>query len=173
MAVRVQPWTADEDARLLAAIRAGAPRGEIAAELGRSVGAVASRAGRLRDHGHRDRVAGREVWSSERDRRLVELYGDGRTLLQIADELATTGGAVASRVEVLRGRGEDLAPRKPRWTQERRQALARRRFVEGATLRQLEREFERTRGTITSQLRRLRTLGYDRAKENDPDPARR
>lgn len=161
-------WSEVEDARLQREFAAGLTTAQIASKLERTPRAVHARIGLLRRRGadlprRREAVRDEDRWSDVDDKRLVDGYQAGRTLLELAGELERTIAAVSSRVDVLRGRGVDLPPRMPRWTEERRQLLARRRFVEGATLKQLEREFERTRGTITSQLRRLRALGYDEA----------
>lgn len=102
-------------------------------------------------------------WSLADDARLEELYRDDRTLREIADELGVAIHQVWSRISALRARGVELPPRRPRWTAERRELLARCRR-EGYSLREPEMEFERTRGTITSQLRTLRRLGYDVSK---------
>ena len=161
-------WTQAEQLRLLEEYASGTVIREIAGRLDRSPESIKNRLQWMRRRGEqvphrRAPLVPADRWSDELDERLISGYRAGLTLLEIAGDLSRPPGAVASRVEVLRGRGVSLAPRKPRWTEEHRQALARRRFVEGASLRQLEREFERTRGTITSQLRRLRALGYDRS----------
>jgi DNA-binding MarR family transcriptional regulator len=52
----------------------------------------------------------------------------------------------------------------------KRRNLLAQRYRDGVTLRDLEREFERTRGTITAQLRALRRAGHDLA-DRTPHPA--
>lgn len=97
-------------------------------------------------------------WTPQDDPRLIELYGRGVTLAAIGRDLGRPLWAVHARVEYLRGLGHTLEPRKPRWGATRRSLLAARRR-DGATLRQLEREFAITRGTLTYHLRVLKREG--------------
>lgn len=99
-------------------------------------------------------------WTARQDEQLIAAYRAGETLQAIAEGLGCEAFHVWDRVGALRRQGHELPVRKPRRTPERRELLARRRR-EGYTLRQLEVEFERTRGSITSQLRTLARLGYD------------
>lgn len=112
------------------------------------------------------------VWDERQDSRLIELYASGATFEVMADELGRAISGIHQRLERLRAAGADLPPRKPRWTERRRALLARRR-AEGATLRQLEREFGITRGTLTYQLRVLRRLGLDYPPVREPLGAQR
>lgn len=99
-------------------------------------------------------------WSEDLDAQLRELYEESLPVREIAERLALADRLVWTRVQRLRLDGADLPPRRPRWTDTERERLAERRR-QGRSLRELEIEFERTRGTITSQLRTLRRLGYD------------
>lgn len=99
-------------------------------------------------------------WTPERDAQLVDAWVKGETLETIGARLGCPGWEAWERVQRLRASGEPLPQRRPRWTHERRKALARARR-DGRSLRELEAEFEITRGTLTSQLRTLRRLGYD------------
>lgn len=94
------------------------------------------------------------------DAQLVALYMSGCTFMEISEQLGCSLARAHDRIAQLRAGGMDLPPRKPRWTKERRSDLARMRR-QGVSLNDLEIEFERSRGTITSQLRTLRRLGYD------------
>jgi transposase len=94
------------------------------------------------------------------DAQLIALYEAQYTFREIGEQLGCGLGAAHARIVELRESGMDLPARMPRWTDERRRQFARMRR-EGRSLNELEIEFERTRGTITSQLRTLRRLGYD------------
>lgn len=128
-----RPWEESELAELIRAYGSDAPVVAIAAELERSPAAVKSRLYGLQRRGvglPRRRPAA-PGWTRALDERLVSGYHEGLTLQQLAGVLGRDAAAVASRVEVLRGRGVQLPPRKTRWTEERRRELARRRFVDG------------------------------------------
>jgi transposase len=99
-------------------------------------------------------------WAPSEDEQLQAAYREGVVLREIAATLGLDIHHVFTRVVILRREGADLPPRRPRWSTEQRRLLAKMRAA-GSSLRELEMEFERTRGTITSQLRTLRRLGYD------------
>lgn len=149
------PWTDEQDAELLRAIGAGQTAADVAPQLGR--GPRAARA-RLRYLTGPTRQP--TAWTEQEDAQLTAGYEQGSTYAELAEQLDRPPSAIATRIENLRRRGKPLAPRRPRWTDERRRKLAKRRR-DGATLRQLEHEFSITRGTLTSQLRTLRRLGHD------------
>lgn len=91
---------------------------------------------------------------------MQDLYRSGVVFREIAGKLDRDLSQTWVRIDVLRRDGAELPPRRPRWTNAQRDLLAQCRR-NGYSLRELEIEFERTRGTITSQLRTLRRLGYD------------
>lgn len=153
-----EPWTEQDDATLLADVRDGLDVAACADTLARPVDATARRIGRLRSQGLLPPL--NEPWSPEQDERLVTGYTAGHPLRELASQTQRPAHQVNTRVGSLRRSGADLPPRKPRWTDEDRGRLAR-LYREGTSLRQLEHEFGKTRGTITSQLRTLRRLGYD------------
>jgi biotin operon repressor len=99
-------------------------------------------------------------WTANDDAALIQAWHRGDTCAAIGEQLECFGWEAWHRVQRLRRAGAELPPRKPRWTPERRQALADARCA-GRSLRELEADFEITRGTLTSQLRTLRRLGYD------------
>ncbi len=152
-------WSAQED-ESIATLSTSSKPAEVAAALGRSEGSVRRRA---RELGVTWGSAVR-TWSPSLDTRLATAYRGEHTLDVIAEDLGVTVAQVMRRLDTLRVRGEDIPQRKPRWTDARREHLAR-RYREGISLNQLEVEFERTRGTITYQLRTLRRLGYDLSRE--------
>ncbi len=100
------------------------------------------------------------AWTPEEDEQLTAAYREGLVLREIAAALGLGVHHVFTRIEVLRRQGADLPPRRQRWTHEQRSLLAELR-ASGYSLRELELEFERTRGTITRQLCTVRKLGYD------------
>lgn len=99
-------------------------------------------------------------WTPEKEAQLTQAWERGDTLATIAVALGCPAWDAWQRVQRLRACGAPLQTRRPRWTDERRKALADARRA-GRSLRELEAEFEITRGTLTSQLRTLRRLGYD------------
>lgn len=157
-------WSADDDERLVRLRADGMTYSAIAPQLGRSTTACRNRLRALALNGSDDarallgapRIA--TPWTARADRDLLQGYAAGRTVATLAAALGRTPHETNHRIAILSRRGVELPPRRPRWSEERRAALARRRH-EGATLRELEREFEITRGTLTSQLRRLRREG--------------
>jgi hypothetical protein len=161
-----RPWTAAQVAELTRRLEAGERIADIAAGLGRSESAVRTRAYRLAasdealyTHPEHTRPAAPVHWSASADRALRAAYAAGYTYAVIGREVDRTAGQVAQRIDALqRHETNALIPRKPRWTAARREHLARRRN-EGATLRQLEREFGIARGTLTYQLRQARSQG--------------
>ncbi len=156
---KAPPWSSHED-ESIATLSTSSEPAEVAAVLGRSEGSVRRRA---RELGVTWRSAA-PTWTPSLDIRLAAAYRGEYTLDVIAQDLGFTVAQVMRRLDTLRVRGEDISQRKPRWTDARREHLAR-RYREGISLNQLEVEFERTRGTITYQLRTLRRLGYDLSRE--------
>lgn len=152
------PWNEHDDATLLAAVRNGLSMAACAESLGRPVDATARRIGQLRSQGLIPPL--HTPWSPEQDARLASNYTAGFPLRELALNAQRPVHQVDTRVGSLRRDGADLPPRKPRWTEEDRVRLAR-LYREGTSLKQLEHEFGKTRGTITSQRRTLRRLGYD------------
>ena len=99
------------------------------------------------------------MWDPSNDEQFQASYRAGATLEELRTQFGVSRHVIEQRIRTLREDGADLPERKPRWTEEQRKRLAK-RYRQGASLSQLEREFGRTRGTITSQLRTLRRLGY-------------
>lgn len=159
------PWTAKEDALLAAAVREGLDPAECAARLGRPLRATERRIGRLRTQGLLPPV--NDPWTPQLDEQLVAGYETGAPVRELAEQVDRRHYQVNARVKTLRHSGVDLPPRKPRWTDEDRGRLAH-LYREGTSLTQLEHEFGKTRGTITSQLRTLRRLGYDLRRDQEP-----
>lgn len=152
-------WSSHED-ESIATLSTSSEPAEVAEVLGRSEGSVRRRARELRVTWG----SAAPTWTPSLDTRLATAYRGEDTLDVIAEDLGVTVAQVMRRLDTLRARGEDIPQRKPRWTDTRREHLAR-RYQEGISLNQLEVEFERTRGTITYQLRTLRRLGYDLSRD--------
>lgn len=151
---KAPPWSAHDDALVIAAASAG----QAADVPGRTPAAVEKRLRDLRAAGRAPVDESAAAWTAEIDELVITGYCDGRTLEQLAADVDRTAGAVFDRLERLREGGADLPPRKPRWTAAERERLAD-RYREGATYRQLTIEFGRTHGTISRQLRQLRDAG--------------
>ncbi len=154
----------DEESRLIELAGSGSTVEDCAAALGRPVGATKVRIGRLRGAGKLPPLF--ESWTETADVTLTEAYATELPVREISRTVQRPPHQVHTRVAALRREGADLPPRKPRWTDAERERLAKLRR-QGASLRELEREFGKTRGTITSQLRTLRRLGYDLTGETD------
>lgn len=99
-------------------------------------------------------------WSGGEDEQLIAAYRRGVTLQATADQLDRPLHQIDTRIRLLRRAGHDLPLRRPRWTAEQRKLLAERRRA-GASLRELELEFGKTRGTINRQIASLRAKGHD------------
>jgi transposase-like protein len=148
-------WTPAEDAELVRAVGTGESAASVARRLGRTPRAAQARHRKLTGTATPPRR-----WTPEEDARLIAGDEKGATYAQLAQRLRRSPSAIAERAAILRRRDDPpLTARRPRWTDERRRELARRR-TEGASLRELEHEFGVTRGTLTAQLRTLRRLGY-------------
>lgn len=152
-------WSSHED-ESIATLSTSSEPAEVAAVLGRSEGSVRRRA---RELGVTWRSAA-PTWTPSLDTRLAAAYRGEATLDVVANDLGVTVAQAMRRLDTLRALGEEVPQRKPRWTDARREHLAG-RYREGVSLNQLEVEFERTRGTITYQLRTLRRLGYDLSRD--------
>lgn len=158
---RTRPWTDSEDRLLLDSLSERVSVPQLALRLQRSEAAVVER------HRQLSRVERRPGWSPIEDAKLVSLFEAGDTHAEIASALDRSPGQVAGRLDVLRRQGASIGVRKPRWTGAQRERLAA-MYRGGTTLRALEQEFGRSRGTITSQLRTLRSLGYDLSRSTRP-----
>lgn len=148
-------WTPAEDAELVRAVGVGESAASVARRLGRTPRAAQARHRKLTGTATPPRR-----WTPEEDAQLIAGDQQGVTYAQLARRLGRSPSAIAERAAILRRRDDPpLKARRPRWTDERRRQLAQRR-IEGASLRELEREFAIKRGTLTSQLRTLQRLGY-------------
>lgn len=153
-------WSTDDDARVAASASSSDGLARLADAMGCTVAVVEAR---LRKLQMREAASRRELaaaWTPDSDDRIRHGYLAGATLAELARTVGRSLHAVQTRINQLAATSPELAPRKPRWTDAERQRLAR-RYREGASLSQLEREFGKTRGTITSQLRTCRRLGMN------------
>lgn len=146
-------------------LKSGGSPASAAASIGRPLRSIESRARSLAetDPTIAQHLPAREVrratgWSADELKEIRAQYAAGATYQAIADTIGRTPSQIVDCVRSLQAHDPALASRKPRWSTIRRQRLAKRRN-EGATLRQLEIEFRITRGTLTYQLRRARSLG--------------
>lgn len=116
-------WPPDEDARLLALHREGAPVAVIAAELQRQPGAVRSRLSKLTGRRRiappnpltewkRIRPRGGRAWESADDEALLADLAAGLPIEEIANRLGRGVFSVQVRLCKL-GRGESVSDRKP------------------------------------------------------------
>ena len=97
-----QPWTPQEEARLIELYNEGVPRSAVAQELGRGVSSVRVRLTLLSRKG---RVALKSIerpWSMQEDLRLMVLYNLSTPAPAIAEELSRTLTAVYHRASTLR-----------------------------------------------------------------------
>jgi hypothetical protein len=97
-------WTPDEDAILTSMMQAGDTYAQVAAALpGRNISAIKCRAYRL--NCSNTRVDGR--WYGKADATLRQMWSDGATIMEIADQLGVAQSSVRRRIERI-----NLPPRK-------------------------------------------------------------
>lgn len=86
---------------------------------------------------------------------MAAAWGRGETAAQIAAQLGFTPSQVAARVEVLRGRGIELAGRRGRVTAAGREHIARRR-AQGATRQAIATEIGVSITTVRNALQAMK-----------------
>jgi IS30 family transposase len=79
--------------------KAGYGRNAIAVKLGRGYATISRY---LRTNGEDDPLVRTVYWTPEEDRRLIHLHNEGRSLVQIAEALGRSRGAVGVRLSVHR-----------------------------------------------------------------------
>ena len=107
----VEKWTPARDEQLAELWIAGTADEDISEAMGKTVGAVRSRAARLR-MGVRDRTLmgnpradGKAYWTAEEDQRLLDLRRRGMKLRLMGEALGRSWSAVHSRLQKLEDEG--------------------------------------------------------------------
>jgi hypothetical protein len=149
-------WMPAEDEQLRAALASRRPLAEVACELGRSEGALRTRA---RERGLLPQAEPRRRWSASEDDLLRSGYESGLTCLAIATELL--GGARTPETVSARASKLGLATYARSWTEEEDQAL-RRLGLCGASVSEAAERLARTPEAIR---RRSRKLGIRLARD--------
>jgi hypothetical protein len=160
-------WTPAEDERLRAALANGRPLVELARALGRSEGALRTRA---RERGLLPRAERRRRWSATEDDLLRSGYESGLTCHAIATDLL--GGTRTPQTVSVRASKLGLATYARGWTEEEHRAL-RRLGLCGASVLEAAERLARTPEAIR---RRSRKLGITLARDpvrGDSRPWRR
>lgn len=152
-------WRTDEDDTVVRRTVAGDSRADIAAGLGRSVGAVASRESVLRAAGRLPRQPDRS-WSVADDAMLAALREEGLAESEVARRLGRSEGAVACRVNKLLRSGVKLGRARGdfRWRPES-VALVTRLALAGGTAGEIAPQVGRSVGAVEARIRALRDEG--------------
>ena len=103
-----EPWTAEEAEELGQMAADGVTRAEMAAQLGRSPGAIKMK---LQSLGLYVPKPAAKPWTPEDERLLVKLYREGISFAELASVFGRTEGAILSRLIRLRAAVlPDIAP---------------------------------------------------------------
>ena len=94
-----EPWTADEAEELGQMAADGVTRAEMAAQLGRSPGAIKMK---LQSLGLYVPKPAAKPWTPEDERLLVKLYREGISFAELASVFGRTEGAILRRLILLR-----------------------------------------------------------------------
>ena len=163
-------WMPDEDDTVVRRTIAGDRREDIAAGLGRSVGAVESRQGVLRAAGRLPRLPDRS-WSVADDAMLAAARAEGLSEVEVARRLGRSEGAVSCRVNKLLRAGVCVGRARGdyRWTSDA-VALVTRLAMAGGTASEIASQVGRSVGAVDARIRALRdegTLGPGRYDVDD------
>ncbi len=189
-----EPWKPEEDEELARLVASGINTKEICRQLQRNPGAIRSRIKKLglKDspkadrHQHNPRAPSTPVddnWNAEDDEKLLALVGTKKRLTDIATRLQRNPASVRRRIEELRGRqrsedherhADEIPDNKSTrygvfWTKEEDQQMIT-WFEAGIGEREIARRFQRTRGSISFRIGKIRNeqLGETRVIGKHP-----